>query len=85
MRLPVMESDPHVGREKTTAIAGRAARAASGSSAELGSLLERVMPRVFKFFYRRVYDTSVAEDLASQTLGAVLEALRRGSYDARGP
>jgi RNA polymerase sigma factor (sigma-70 family) len=81
VRPVVTESDSRVRREETTELAGRAARAVPGSNAEIARLLERVMPRVFKFFCRRVYDVAMAEDLASQTLAGVLQALLKGSYD----
>jgi len=54
----------------------------TGSHAALVALYRRYLPRVYRYFYARVGNVQVAEDLTSQTCVAVLESLPR--YRERG-
>jgi RNA polymerase sigma-70 factor, ECF subfamily len=45
-----------------------------------GELYDYYLPRIYGFIYRRVQESSVAEDITATTFQRGLEALRRGTF-----
>lgn len=69
-----------LGSERTTYLAGRVVASAVGSSAAHAQLVERVLPRVLRYFQRLVGDQE-AEDCLQETLLALEQSLSAGDYD----
>jgi RNA polymerase sigma-70 factor (ECF subfamily) len=66
---------------KTTFLAGEAVDEPSGSNERQGALFARVGERIYRYFYKTVWNPEEAEELAHRTIAELLASVREKRYD----
>src|SRR5437016_1444971 len=66
---------------KTTFLAGEAVGERPDSNAAHGALFARVSERIFRYFYKTVWDRNEAQELAHRTIAELVASVRERRYD----